>query len=424
MKRQNIDRRAFLKTGAGVVAAGVIAARLPAQTLKQLEGCEVSVPYRPITKGPKFHWFGYYDKLEFDPTNRFVLGMEVDFEHRSPSPTDEIRVGMVDLEDHDRWIELGRTTAWCWQQGCMLQWRPGDKQEVVWNDREKDRYVCRILDVASGTVRTIPHPIYALSPEGRWAVTTDFRRINDMRPGYGYAGIPDPYADDLAPERSGIWRVDLESGEAELILSLAEVAAVPCAIDTTGAKHYFNHLLVAPDGKRFVFLHRFRRPGDRTFTTRMMTAALDGSDLRVIDPSGATSHFIWRDPQHILAWTRHDIAGNAFYLFEDSPTPKVEVVGRGVMTRNGHCTYLPGNEWILNDTYPDRDRYQEVYLYHVSSGRKVVLGRFHSPPAYTGEWRCDTHPRASRDGKRVVIDSPHGGRGRQLHLLDIGAIVG
>ena len=28
------------------------------------------VPMRAITKGPKFHWFGYYDKLEFDPTGR------------------------------------------------------------------------------------------------------------------------------------------------------------------------------------------------------------------------------------------------------------------------------------------------------------------------------------------------------------------
>jgi len=43
-------------------------------------------PCRAITKGPKFHWFGYYDKWQFDPTDRYVLGMEVDFEHRSPKP--------------------------------------------------------------------------------------------------------------------------------------------------------------------------------------------------------------------------------------------------------------------------------------------------------------------------------------------------
>jgi hypothetical protein len=39
------------------------------------------------------------------------------------------------------------------------------------------------------------------------------------------------------------------------------------------------------------------------------------------------------------------------------------------------------------------------------------------------ECRCDLHPRFSRDGRTVVIDAPHAG-GRQLHLLDVSAIVG
>ncbi|MBI4878010.1 MAG: hypothetical protein HY822_25550, partial [Acidobacteria bacterium] len=72
-------------------------------------------PVRVITRGPKYHWFGYYDKLQFDPTSRYVLGMETDFEHRSPRPGDVIRMGMVDLKDNDRWIELGTSRAWNWQ---------------------------------------------------------------------------------------------------------------------------------------------------------------------------------------------------------------------------------------------------------------------------------------------------------------------
>src|SRR3954452_19426198 len=144
-------------------------------------------PVRTITRGPKSHWFGYYDKLEFDPTGRYVLGMEVDFEHRSPAPEDVIKVGMVDLHDGDRWIELGETRAWCWQQGCMLQWLPGSRSEVIWNDREGDRFVCHILDVATRRRRTLPAPIYAIGPDGRWAIATDFRRLHDTRPGYGYA---------------------------------------------------------------------------------------------------------------------------------------------------------------------------------------------------------------------------------------------
>ncbi len=415
------SRRAFLKSTALSLGAAASAGRLFGA-----EANDELPPIRTITHGPKFHWFAYYDKLQFDPSMRYVLSNEVDFEHRSPKADDAIKVGVVDLQDSDRWIELGETRAWCWQQGCMLQWRPGSQTEVLWNDRQRDRFVCHILDVKTREKRTIPHPIYSVSPCGKWAVSPDFRRVNDMRPGYGYAGLPDPNKDKLVSEDSGLFRVDLDTGEQTLLLSLAQIAKIPFdKYDLTGAKHYFNHLLVSPDGSRFEFLHRWRMEGLRSFGTRMLTAAADGSDVRVIDPSGYTSHFIWRDPDHILAWSKAESHGNAFYLYEDRRGGKIEVVGKDVMPHNGHCTYLPGNEWILNDTYPQgKDREQNPYLYHVATGRRVPLGHFHLPKEYTGEWRCDTHPRFSPDGKLVCIDSPHTGEGRQLHLIDISEIVG
>jgi hypothetical protein len=173
------------------------------------------VPMRAITKGPKFHWFGYYDKLEFDPTGRYVLANEVDFEGRSPRAEDKIRIGMVDLKDNDRWIDLGETRAWNWQQGCMLQWVPGSRTEVLWNDRVDGAFVSHILDVKSGRKRTIPHAVYTLAASGQWGITCDFRRLNDVRPGYGYAGIVDPNRDKLIPEDAGIWKVDLTTGQRE-----------------------------------------------------------------------------------------------------------------------------------------------------------------------------------------------------------------
>lgn len=379
-------------------------------------------PARTITRGPKHHWFGYYDKWQFDPTDRFVLGMEVDFEHRSPTADDVIKIGMVDLESNDEWIEVGESSAWGWQQGCMLQWI--GESEILWNDREADRYVCRILNVKTGDRRTIPHPIYSVSPDGKMAVSADFRRINDVRPGYGYVGLPDPHADELAPDDSGIFRIDLETGKSDLIVSLDQIANLgEIPKPDPKAKHYFNHLLFNPDGSRFIFLHRWRYPkGNRL--TRMFTAAPDGSDVRVVDDNGLTSHFIWRDPNHILAYSEQPSDGKRFYLFEDGGDQKIEVVGGDELERDGHCTYLPGAEWILNDTYPDKNRNQMPHLFHVASGRVVPLGLFHSPKEYTGEWRCDTHPRYSRDGKRVVIDSPVKGKGRQMHLIDISGIVG
>jgi hypothetical protein len=263
-----------------------------------------AVPVRAITRGPGFHWFGYYDKLQFDPDSRRVLGMQVDFENRSPRPDDRIRIGVIDTGDGDRWRELGTTLAWSWQQGAMLQRAPGSRDEVIWNDRAGGDFVAHIVNVRTGKRRTIPSAIYALSPDGKWAITTDFRRLNDVRPGYGYAGVADPNRDRATPDDVGIWRVDLATGKRTLLISVAQAAAIQPykGGEPKDAKHWFNHLLVSPDGARFIFLHRWRGAAEGAgFATRMFTANADGSAPYVLDPYGKTSHFVWRDPEHVIA---------------------------------------------------------------------------------------------------------------------------
>jgi len=425
MPNRKYNRRQFLQTG---LATGALAAsgRIGSLAAAAADGNEGFPPVRVITRGPRHHWFGYYDKLQFDPTVRFVLGMEVPFEHRSPTGDDVIKVGMVDLEDNDRWIELGQSNSWNWQQGCMLQWLPGSQSTVVWNDRAGDRFVCRILDVETGEGRTVEHPVYSISPDGKTAVTPDFRRIADVRPGYGYAGLKDPHTDALAPDDTGVFHIDLTTGESKLIVSLSQIAALgTIPNDQPGIKHYFNHLLFSPDGSRFIALHRWRYPNGKRLT-RLITARPDGSDIRIVVPNGYASHFIWRDPKHILSQSKNWLGVSKWddFLFEDAEGGKVEAVGHGVLDPSGHLSYLPGNEWILNDTYPKgKQRFQTPHLYHVETGRRIDLGHFHSPAAYTGEWRVDTHPRFSPDSRYVCIDSPREGEGRQLHLIDISGIV-
>ncbi len=424
------SRRSFLSSSLLVVAASGASASgasafSQAPRYPSVGSLASQAPIRTITTGPKFHWFAYYDKLQFDSQVRYCLGNAVDFEHRAPTGRDAIEVGMVDLQDNDRWIPLGSSTAWGWQQGCMLQWIPNSPRQVIFNDRSGDDYISRVLDIETGESREHPLAIYSLSPVGRYAVTTDFRRINDLRPGYGYSGITDPWADQRHPREIGIQRLDLETGQIKVLISLAEIVDQPFPGGFGNGKHWFNHLLISPDGKRTIFLHRWQI-GDHRWATRLFTIGLDGQDLRELNPgAGMISHFIWRDSRHILAWTRHASAGDGFYLIEDADNGSLEIIGKDVMTRDGHCTYLPGNQWIVNDTYPmGEERLQEVYLYHVQSGRRISLGRFHSPADYRGSWRCDTHPRHSPDGRYLCIDSPHSGAGRQMHLLDISEIVG
>ena len=414
------NRRHFLRSSLSTLALGALNAR------GQDEAKTNFPPTRVITRGPGFHWFGYYDKLQFDPTNRFVLSNKVSFEHRSPTADDVIEVGMVDLQEKDRWIPLGTTRAWNWQQGCMLQWIPGTESKIIWNDREKDRFVSHIMDVKTGDKRTIPSPVYSLSPNGKEAVSCDFSRVADCRPGYGYAGIRDRFFDDMAPAGSGVTHVNLETGAEKLIVSHETLSKTGAIIENhPNSKHHAYHLLCSPDGKRFIMLHRWTQPKGGHLT-RLITAAMDGSDLRIVIPNGYASHFIWRDATHILSQAK-DWLGNkewGDFLFEDKDSGIVEEIGHGVLDSGGHLTYLHHNEWILNDTYPKGvRRLQTPHLYHLKTNRRIDLGNFPQPPDYKGEWRVDNHPRSSRDERWVCIDAANGDQGRQLHLIDIQGLL-
>jgi hypothetical protein len=410
------NRRSFLRTAA--LATGT--ALLPRAGFAQADGrgSESFVPVRAITQGPKAHWFGYYDKLQFDPGNRFVLGMEVDFEDRPPTPDDMIKLGMVDLEEGDKWLEIGATSAWCWQQGCMLQWLPGSDSKVIYNTRLGDKYGAIIKDVKSGEQQVLETPIYTVSADGKTAMSPNFARLGILRPGYGYEGIPDPFHDQLITDEDGIYRVDLETGNNELVISLAQMLEVEPQDSIEASLNWFNHLLFNPEGDRFIFLHRWRKDMKSRWDTRMLTANSDGTDIHVIADTQMVSHFIWKNPKQILAWSREADIGDHFFLYTDQ-SDKQEIIGKGILKVDGHCTFSPDKAWICTDSYPGRDNLHHLYLYHPGNGTHVELGRYHQPAAVRGKPnRCDLHPSWSRDGKCLCIDSMMSGK-RQLYLVDV-----
>lgn len=379
------------------------------------------VPVRAVTQGPQHHFFGYYDKPPWDATGRCMLGLRVPFANREPGPDDAATVGIIDLEAGCSFHPLAETRAWNWQQGTMLQWLPSAPDRLIaFNDRDGDRFVSVLLDVHTGERRVLPRPIYAISRDGSRALSVNFARLNDLRPGYGYAGPTDPWRDDPQPDDEGIYIMDLETGDNRLIISIGQVAAIRRDHTMEGYHHWFNHLLFGPDDSRFIFLHRWRRHDGGRYT-RMFTARPDGSEIFCVSDHEMVSHFDWRNERQILAWATRREVGDRFFLFTDR-SGDFEVVGEGVLTTDGHCSYSPDGRWILTDTYPRERRVRALMLYDWRNDRRVDVGEFFSPPELEGPIRCDLHPRWSRDGREVCIDSAHEGT-RQMYVLDVGEVV-
>jgi len=374
------------------------------------------------TSGPLYHFFGYYDKCPWDVSGRYLLAMRVAFMRRPPTPEDLALIGLIDLQSGGRWRPLAETTAWYWQQGAMLQWLPSaPDRKIIYNTRTETGFGSTILDIETGERRNLPRAIYALTPDGRSAVTLNFSRVHRTRPGYGYVGVKDPWEGDLAPHEDGLYFMDLETGASRLIVSLAQMAAYDPEPTMVGAEHWFNHLQFNTAGTRFLFLHRWKQPDGRWRRTRMFTANPDGSEIAYLGREGMVSHFDWRDETHILAWSTY--AGeNHYHLYEDQ-SDHVEIVGEDVFDQDGHCSYSPDRRWILTDTYPSRDRSERTLIvYHPETNRRIDVGRFYATPEITGEIRCDLHPRWSRDGRQACFDSIHEGA-RQIYVADLSSIV-
>ncbi len=406
----NCHRRQFLT---GSVAA-LLAARAPAAPRSNA---------RAITSGPDCHFFGYYDKCPWDATGRYLLAMRIGFCNRQPRPGEALTLGRIDLKDANRFLPFAKTTAWCWQQGTMLQWLGSAPARVVVYNAVQDRnYVGVVHDLASDKQRLLPRPLYAVSSDGKQAVSLPFDRLHRLRPGYGYCALPEKSPDDSAPKNDGVWHLDVESGQTRLLVPLAQLAKHKPDATFSGAQHWVNHLQFNPSGTRILFLHRWR-VFEKSWKTRLYTCKPDGSELTLVLDTGMVSHFDWRDDATILAWAQLPSGAKRFALFDAAGVKKPQVIGNDVLTEDGHCSYSPDRRWILNDTYPDAKRLQHLMLFRVKDGRRIDLQAFYLTRDLSGPVRCDLHPRWNREGTQVCLDSAHIGDKRQLYVLDVSEIV-
>ena len=369
------------------------------------------------------YFFGYFDKYPWDISGRYVLANRAEFMDRQPTADDKLVVGMIDRQDNNNFIKLGETRAWCWQQGCMLQWLNDESgTKVIYNDRSEDKFVSRIVDIVTGETQTLCRPVYCLSPDGKYALSVNFSRLDKERPGYGYSGCTDEFENENHPENDGIWLIDIENNTAKLVVSLDRIVKSFNSPEMNDNKNWFNHLLFSPDSKRFTFLHRWRRP-DGWQTTHFFTADINGENIYPLNLEDMTSHYTWFDGNKIIAFANQHASGWDYYEFTDQ-TSKVKQVGPEILHGlDGHCSYSLDAEWMLTDTYPDKvNNERTLYLFNNKGRELFELGRFYADPNLPSPARCDLHPNWSRDCRQICFDSIHEGS-RHIYITDVRHIA-
>ncbi len=392
-------------------------------------------------RNPMYHGFFFYncshDELfQFDSTGRYMLALRIFVEGRKVQAHDKGEVGFFDLEKNNKWTKIGETTAWNWQQGTRLQWIPGSDNEIVWNDRSDDgkSLLARVYNFKTKKTRTLPIPIYTISPDGKTALSVNFERI--VHGGCKYVGIKDPYKNQWAPSDIGIWKMDMESEEVEMLMSVRDMAHImyPDALptDTIGGTLYFFREGFNPSGNRFIAFAKDARvivPGKKEARTQGFSMDLNGKDVK----------YFYKEPSHHFWLNDHEIMDNGFHrdpvsgevvrgYFRFLDDGSGEAKEKYFDAPNGHITLHKNGEWILTDTY-NIDGYIYLYMYHIPTKKFVPLKKLayklggYLFPYNPGIFRVDLHPRFTPDGKKVCIDSSHEGYGRQLYLIDISTII-
>ena len=96
-----------------------------------------------------------------------------------------------------------------------------------------------------------------------------------------------------------------------------------------------------------------------------------------------------------------------------------EALAPDVLYRDGHCHFSCDGQWMLTDSYAmGKERMRHLYIMDMKTRQLATMARFHEPPKFKGEWRCDLHPRWNRDGTQICIDSTHDGS-RQVYIVDL-----
>lgn len=357
------------------------------------------------------YFFGYYDKSPWDATDRYMLCLRVNDAWSDVNPREKADIIIIDTEKEDndpaRVKKIAETNSWNVQQSCMLQWLgPDFSSHIIYNDCRNGQYISVILELATGEERFIPAPVYTVSVDGKTALTLDFSRLFNLRPGYGYYNVPERTKNIALPNTTAVWRIDLERKVVVDLLTYRDFAMFqPCPeMMKAESVHKVNHLMISPNGERFMVLHRWF-VGQKKYT-RLVTCNIDGTEMYVLSEDNMVSHCFWKDNQTILAFENKKNGGPGYYLMKDKTEEYIHCWPQ--LSNDGHPSYSPDRTLIVTDTYPDRTRVSEIKLMDGTDEKKTdvkVIARVFSPFKYDNDTRCDLHPRWNHSGDKICFDS-------------------
>lgn len=349
-------------------------------------------------------FFGYYDKSPLNSNGINLLFHEsIHDTSKNIRLNSSIKIGIFNLISKQIKY-IGLTKAFNWQQGSRLQWL--DSNFLIYNDFNGTDYISRVFDVTHfKEVKTFNRPVQdAFKRE--FFLSINYYTLTKYKPDYGYFShsVSDAFChNDYRNE--GIWHVDFYSGEDNLILSIDRLLNINFDISFNNSHHYVNHVMISPNGDKFIFLHRYIHSNVKY--DRLFVSNIDGSILNIIPSGDLVSHYSWIDNENIIVFMKdvNNILG--YFKINIKNLTQIRIEGDNLLTVDGHPSMY--NHLIYTDTYPSKQGFQNLGCFELN-GKYNLIGQFYHPIKFFGVTRCDLHPRITND--YIFVDTVFSGKRR------------
>jgi len=364
-------------------------------------------------------FFGYYDKYP-ENNNGYIL-CHLSSIKTSTNPTSKKNIYIALFHKNNLNLPVFKipVSSYNWQQGSRLQWVTGDK--FIYNDYDDrvNHYISKLVCAKTKKIiTTFKYPVQDVY-KNEYFLTLNYDRLMALRPDYGYRNTKAYSGQDLEIlTDDGVFIVDMKSGHGKLMFSLEMICSVGHEEIFIKAFHKINHLMISPDGEHFIMLHRYFVEGKRF--GRLLLGSTKNHRLSVLANYGMVSHYCWLDDCNVLAYLRGPDKIDGYYVISIDGTKFERIMNNSLISKgDGHPTII--KDGFIADTYPDHRRMQYLIKYSFKNNRVEDIAELYHGFKFSGESRCDLHPRYSDNIKKLYFDSVFSGKRRLccINLKDL-----
>ena len=380
-----------------------------------------------LTDGPTDHKHAYHIMSPFSSDDRMFVLLRYDRENPAAD------VCVVDTATGEMSV-VDQTCNWEPHAAAFQHWQ-GDCDRVLYMTWEDD-----VPAVAS------------VWPDG--SDRRVFANVGPMRSG---AGGPWVYStasfeevlpkDQIAPrDDKGVYRVNMATGERELVCSIERALSVVPYAERIKSCHLYAKMMI-PHATRprllFNLVNAFwDRDGNEPRVRCLITVGLDGSDPVYIGQS--KHHPNWHPTEDKVVVNVEDFNGKTrFGLYNGDGSGLLEYVPR--TTGSGHPTFSPDGKWLFTDARSRPDGTNGLVFCDPTTGQAIEAAHFKPTPSpgyatmsavdnrganesvqealarskrEPKKWLTQCHPAWSRDGTVIVFNADLGD-GSQVYAVDV-----